>query len=103
MVEILPLALGLVLTALSGTLTALALLASLRFDDSRFAWVGISFFTIAVAGCLAVMSEFYNFAEEAFALEPGPLALLVVAVALLYLSMFRSPFSARGPGDGRAP
>ncbi len=91
--------LALVLIALSGTLTVVALSAGRRFEDGRVLWVGVTFGILALVGGLALLSELTGFADEAFAVEPGPLLLLVVAVAVLYAAFFRSRRPPR-PADG---
>jgi hypothetical protein len=101
MVEWWTVGLGTLLTVLSGLLTVVAALASRRFEDRRFVWVGIAFFTVGVTGFFSILSEFFGFADEAFAVEPGPLILLVIAVTALYVAVFRRPPSPRAPGDGR--
>lgn len=101
MAELLVVSLGTLLTVLSGLLTAVAMMASRRYDDRRFLWVGIAFLMVSVTGFLSILSEFFGFADEAFAVEPGPLILLVVAVTALYVAMFRRPPSPQTPGDGR--
>jgi len=93
--------LGTLLTVLSGVLTVVAFAASRRYDDRRFVWVGIAFLTVSITGFFSILSEFYGFADEAFAVEPGPLVLLVIAVLALYVAMFRQPPSTQASGDGR--
>lgn len=91
-------ALALGLTALSVVLGILAGLASRRFGEGRFLVVAVGFGLMAVIGLLAFVSEFYNLLDEAFAVEPAPLALLVVAVGLVFYALVpREP--RRGGGE----
>lgn len=92
--------LGIVVVVLAGTLTGLAWSAWRRFEDSRFLLVGITFLTLCAVGFLSVLSEAFHVWEQAFAVEPGPLALLVVALATLYGAFFRRRRPTGAPNHG---
>lgn len=92
--------LGTVLWLLAATLTGIAWSAWRRFEDRRFLLVGITFLTISLAGFLSVVSETTGLWDEAFAVEPGPLLLLVLAVGTLYGAFLRPRGSAPGAGHG---
>jgi ABC-type spermidine/putrescine transport system permease subunit II len=89
--ELLAGVLSIVLAALAGTLGSLALMASQRFHERRFFLIGSAFLVMMVTAVLAALAEFDVFAtswyDESFALEPVPLALLIVTVVLVYGAM----------------
>ncbi len=75
------------LGVLAAVLGSLAVLAARRFEERRFLAVAVGFALISVVGFLAFVSELYNLLDEQFAVEPAPLALLVVSVGLLFYAM----------------
>lgn len=89
--------LGVVLTGLSGLLTAIAWLASGRFGERRFRMVGLAFFVLAVIGALNTIGEFYPDLGDFFTVETVPLVFLVIAVGFLYLALLQG----RAPAPGR--
>jgi len=97
--------LSIVLAALAGVLGCLALMASQRFQERRFFLIGTAFLVMMVTAVLAALAEFDVFAtswyDESFALEPVPLALLILTVLLVYGAMsgrHRPPGSSQDGG-----
>ncbi len=87
--ELLTVLLSVLLAVLAAALTFVALRSWARFGDHRFVLVAITFLVLSVTGILALLSELFGIADETFAVEPGPLALLVIAVGALYGAFFR--------------
>ena len=83
------LVLGSLLTVLAGALAVVAARGWRRFGDGRMLLVTITFLVLSLAGLLSTITEYTGFADEAFAVEPGPLVLLVVAVGSLYGAFLR--------------
>jgi MFS family permease len=83
--------LALILTALAAFLSVLAGLATRRFGERRFLLVGLAFALVAVFAALGLIAELgvlpIPWYDEAFALEPVPLALLIAALLLVYAAM----------------
>jgi hypothetical protein len=101
--EIFAVGLGIALALLAGVLTGLAWVAWRRFEEGRFFLVGAAFLLVAVLAILAVVAELGVVAaawyDEAFALEPVPLALLLVAILLIYSAMVRRRHPVHGVHD----
>ncbi len=82
--------LAIVLVALAGVLTGVAWAAARRFEDRRFFLIGIAFLTLSLTGVLSILSESFGAFDEAFTVEPAPLFLIVLAVAVLYVALFQA-------------
>ncbi|HXQ94982.1 MAG TPA: hypothetical protein VN864_07460 [Thermoplasmata archaeon] len=96
-------ALALVLAALAAFLTVLAGVASRRFGERRFLLFGLAFGLVTAMAVLAVAAEL-DFApvpwfDETFALGPVPLAILALALLLIYGAMM-APAARPRPSEG---
>jgi drug/metabolite transporter (DMT)-like permease len=104
--ELLAAVLGAVLCVLAGFLAALAGLASRRFGERRFLLVGSAFGLVSAMAFLALIAELglvnILWYDEAFALEPVPVAFLLVALVLIYGAMTAPRRSRENPGHGGA-
>jgi len=105
MADLLAVAVGVVLAVFASVLAALAGAAWTRFREGRFLLVGLAFLIVAVVAALAIVAEFditgATWFDEAFTLEPVPLALLLVAVLLIYGAMVRRNPPAGGAHHAR--
>lgn len=90
-------ALSALLAGLSMILTVIAALAASRYRDGRLASVAGALALFAVVGVLSLLHEFSPRYGGGFAVDPVPLGLSVIAVALLYLALVqRRPTSRSG-------
>ena len=96
--------LAIVLAVLAGFLTILAWLAAQRFGERRFMLVGSAFALVTGMATLAVVAELdlvdIHWFDEAFALEPVPLTILLLALVLIYGAMVSPPRARESSGDG---
>lgn len=99
-VELITFLLAAVVTLLAAALTAIAWSAARRFEDTRFFLIGIAFLTLSAVGLLSILSENFGLFDEAFAVEPAPLVLVLVALAVLYLALFQPHRGAGARPDG---
>ncbi len=83
--------LGVVLTGLSATLAAVGSAAAVRYRDGRLALVAAGVAVFAVVGALAAAHELSPRYGGDLAVDPLPLALLVLAVLLIYFALLRGP------------
>lgn len=92
------------LFGLAAALSVLAWAASRRFGERRFLIVGSAFGLVAAMAVLAIAAEAdlvqAPWFDEAFALEPVPLGILLVALLLVYAAMTTAPGPRRDRGDG---
>ncbi|MCI4368514.1 MAG: hypothetical protein L3K09_02990 [Thermoplasmata archaeon] len=102
--ELAAVVLGIILCGLAGFLTVLAWLAARRFGERRFMMVGSAFGLVSVMALLAVIAEVdlvdIRWFEEAFALEPVPVAVLLLALLLIYGAMIAPPRKPEDSGHG---
>jgi hypothetical protein len=100
MTEWLAVALAVVLVALSGTLAGIAWSAARRFQERRFLLIALAFLTVGATAVMSLIDETVDLFDEQFAVEPGPLLLLVIALALLYVALLRGTRAPGSPADG---
>lgn len=85
-----------VLTGLAFLLTAIGGAAASRYRDPRLALVAAGLAVIGTVGALSILHEVSPRYGSSFGIAAAPLALLVVAVGLLYLALVRG--GPRRPG-----
>ncbi|HXQ94474.1 MAG TPA: hypothetical protein VN864_04815 [Thermoplasmata archaeon] len=89
-----------VLAGLSLTLMAIALGAASRYHDSRLGLVGVAlglFFLVGVLSLLHQLSPLYG---TGLGVDPVPLGIAVVAVALLYAALIHPRTGAVSQAHG---
>ena len=79
-----------VLVALAAILAVIAWSASRRFEEARFRYIGLAFLLLSATGALSLIDELTDVFDEEFAVEPGPLLLIVASLGLLYLGLLRA-------------
>jgi len=79
--------LGVLLVGLSTILAVIAGGSAAKYGDARLAFVAGALAVLATVGVLAVLNQVSPAYGSAFDIDTIPLALLVVAVALLYASI----------------
>ncbi len=89
--------LAVVLTGLSFVLAAIGGSAAVRYRDPRFGLVAAGLAVIGSVGALSVANEVSPRYGGAFAISTVPLALLVVAVGLLYVALVRGGPRRKAP------
>lgn len=89
MIEWVTVALASVVVALAAILTTVAWSAARRFEERRFTFIAVAFLVMSVTGVMSIIDETLDLFDEQFAMEPGPLLLIVVALSLLYLGLLR--------------
>lgn len=103
-----PLAAGfaVVLAALAAILATLALVAGRRFGERRFLLLACAFGLVALTAVFALVAELdlthIVWFDETFALEPVPLALLTIALVIIYGAMAAPRRRASEDHAGRA-
>jgi hypothetical protein len=100
MVEWLTVALALVVVVLAAILTTIAWSAARRFEERRFAYITVAFLVMSLTGVMSIIDETFDLFDEQFAMEPGPLLLIVVALAFLYLGLLRGDRMRESPPHG---
>ncbi len=79
-----------VVVVLAAVLAAIAFSAYRRFAESRFGFIGLAFLMLCLTGVLSLIDETIDLFDEQFAVEPGPLLLIVASLGLLYLGLLRA-------------
>ena len=104
--ELAAVVLAIVLSAMAGFLSVLAFLASRRFVERRFTLVALAFALVSAMAFLALIAELevldVRWFDEAFALEPVPLATLLIALILIYAAMVSPRRAIGSSGHGGA-
>ncbi|MCI4368574.1 MAG: hypothetical protein L3K09_03315 [Thermoplasmata archaeon] len=100
MTEWLAVGLTVVLVAASAILTFIAWTATRRFEERRFLLITLAFFVVFVTGIVALLDETIDLFHEQFAIEPGPLVLIVFSQGLLYLALLRGSRPRGTDGNG---
>lgn len=80
-----------VLAGLSAILSVIAVAAASRHRDLRLALVAGALLMFLVIGVLSVIHELSPRYGGPFGVDPIPLGLAVIAVALLYVALVRRP------------
>jgi hypothetical protein len=83
------------LAGLSFVLAVIGIVAAQRYHEARLGLVAAGLGTIGVVGALALVHEVSPLYGRPFEVSPIPLALLVVAVGLVYVALVRR--SSRPP------
>ena len=81
--------LAVVLAGLSAVLAGIGGIAAGRYGDARLALVSGALALVAVVGLLGVLNQVSPLYGGSFGGDPVPLAVLLVAVVLLYLALVR--------------
>ncbi|MCI4322200.1 MAG: hypothetical protein L3K05_07855 [Thermoplasmata archaeon] len=90
--------LSLVLAGLSAILMAIAITAATRYADTRLSLVAGALGLFVVIGLLSFVHQVSPLYGAGLGVDPFPLALAVLAVALLYVALVRArPAVASGP------
>lgn len=86
--------------ALAGVLSGIAWSASRRFEEGRFRYIALAFLMLCITGVMSIVDEITDLFDEQFAVEPGPLLLIVVALTFLYMGLLRSRRPNHSPQHG---
>jgi hypothetical protein len=99
-VDLLTELLSLVLAGLSAILMAIAVAAALRYSDARLGLVAGALALFVGIGLLSFVHQVSPLYGPGLGVDPAPLTLAVVAVALLYLALVRGrpPVASSGHG-----
>ncbi len=92
--------LSVVLAGLAAVLAVVGILAARRFEDRRILFISVAFLALALVGILAIIGNLSPLYGGPFQVQTLPLAVLVVAVILLYASMVHSRPQPPGKAHG---
>lgn len=95
--DVLTVFLAVVLAGLSATLAGIGILAARRYRDPRLGLVATALALLAVVGGLDVLNQASPLYGQLFVVDPVPLGVIVLAVALLYLALVRGAARSRPP------
>lgn len=88
------------LAGLSAILTGIAAAAASRYHDGRLGFVAAAQGLFAVIGVLSLLHQISPRYGGGFGVDPVPLVLAVVAVALLYVALVRGRSERGSPQHG---